>query len=186
MIDSTGRFLYTSNQGSNDVSQFAISSSGALSSLGAAAIATQPGGICMDSQNRWLYATNTGGASVAPFAIQANGSLVSLGAVGTPSTNVACVLTADNQFLIVSGANLLIMPINQTSGIPGTAVALASTGGNAAAIDPAGNFLFNADGGTNTVRSFRINKSTGDLTPISSLTAGGNPSSSVLVNLYSF
>lgn len=177
--------MYTSNQTSNNVSQFSIdSSTGALGSLGAAIGATQPGSMCMDSQNRWLYVSNTGGATVASYAIAANGSLASTGTPGTASTNGSCVVTQDNAFLILSGTTFMVMPINQTTGVLGTATSY-STGGGVAAIDPSGNFLFDAAAG-NTVRSFRINKSTGALTQISSLPTGTTPGGATLVNLYSF
>lgn len=185
LIDSTGRFLYTSNQTSNNVSQFSIdSNTGALGSLGAAIGATQPGSLCMDSQNRWLYAPNTGGATVASFAIAANGSLSSTGNPGVASTNAACIVTPDSAFMILSGTTFMVMPINQTTGVLGSAASYFS-GGGMASIDPSGNFLFNADAG-NVVRSFRINKSTGALTQISSVSTGTTPGSAALVNLYSF
>src|SRR5262249_6888695 len=70
--DSAGKFIYTANQSSNDVSGFAILSDGSLTPLsGSPYVAgTSPSWVQVDPTNKFVYVTNlTGSPGISIFAI---------------------------------------------------------------------------------------------------------------------
>ena len=73
-VDPTGRFIYSANQGSNDVSAFAINqSTGALVPVvGSPFLAGQnPHMLIVDDAGGFLYVANDGSNTVSAYAIDA-------------------------------------------------------------------------------------------------------------------
>ncbi len=83
VVTSDGRFAYTANAGSANVSQYAIGADGSLSLVGDGANgATDPGPVDLDVSDgdRFLYVLNSRSGSISGFSIDpADGSLTSIG-----------------------------------------------------------------------------------------------------------
>jgi len=79
-VDSTGTFVYTANQGSNDASAYK-SASGVLtqvsgspySTAGSGVVTpTQPVFVTVDATNQFLYVGNTGSRDIMGFSIKSS------------------------------------------------------------------------------------------------------------------
>ncbi len=86
-VTPDGRFAYTSNAGSANISGFSITGAGVLTALPGTIVASNPAGstnldIAISSDGKFLYSLNSGSGAVGMFAINANGTLKSLGALG--------------------------------------------------------------------------------------------------------
>jgi 6-phosphogluconolactonase (cycloisomerase 2 family) len=71
-IDPTGRFLYTANSGSNDISGFSVDeTTGALTPLGGGPVATghHPISATVDYSGRFLFVVSDTDASVSTYTI---------------------------------------------------------------------------------------------------------------------
>lgn len=90
VVTSDGRFAYTANAGSANISQYTIASNGALSLVGDGANgSTDPGPVDLDVTrgDGFLYVLNSGSGSISAFSIDSdNGSL-------TPITGVSPLAT---------------------------------------------------------------------------------------------
>jgi 6-phosphogluconolactonase (cycloisomerase 2 family) len=78
-VSPNGRFLYTTNRGSNTVSVFAIAADGSLSPVSCPGsncnTGSNPVGVAVSPNGQFLYATNSLPSTVSVFAIAADGSL---------------------------------------------------------------------------------------------------------------
>ena len=83
VVSSDGRFAYTANAGSANVSEYTIASSGSLSLVGTGTNgATDPGPVDLDLSNGddFLYVLNSGSGSITGFSVNAaDGSLTNKG-----------------------------------------------------------------------------------------------------------
>lgn len=182
ILDSQGRYLYTSNQTSANVSQFSVNAAtGALTSLGAAIGATQPGAICMDPLDRYLYAPNTGGASIAAFSIGSTGVLSTIGPTVTPAATFYCTVTPDSSYVLATGAAMYVLPVNSNGGL-GTP---SSFGGTASSVtlDASGQFAY-VTNGTSNIDVYRF--SNGTLTLIQTVTSVATTAELKVLNLYTY
>jgi 6-phosphogluconolactonase len=90
-VTPNGRFVYVSNAGSSTIAGFAISASGALTSLPGTIVGTNPAGsgnldIAISADGKFLFSLNSAGGTVGAFAINVDGSLTNLGtARGLPA-----------------------------------------------------------------------------------------------------
>jgi 6-phosphogluconolactonase len=76
-VDPSGKFLYTANQGSNDVSAFSIDSSGTLAPLSNSSVlpGTSPSYIVTDTSGRFLFVANRDSNNISVFSIDNAGAL---------------------------------------------------------------------------------------------------------------
>jgi 6-phosphogluconolactonase len=85
VVTSDGRFAYTSNAGSADVSQYTIASNGAVSLVGSGANGgTAPGPVDLDvtDGDGFLYVLSSGAGAVNAFSVNSSdGSLTSIAGV---------------------------------------------------------------------------------------------------------
>jgi 6-phosphogluconolactonase len=89
VITKNGRYAYTTNTGSANVSSYAIGNDGAISLLQAVAGATGGGPIDAAIAKHFLYTLDSGGHDISAFAIDADGSLTPLaGVAGLPASAV--------------------------------------------------------------------------------------------------
>jgi 6-phosphogluconolactonase (cycloisomerase 2 family) len=90
VVTSDGRFAYTANAGSANVSQYAIDANGALSLIGDGANgATDPGPVDLDVSDGdgFLYVLNSGSGSISAFSVDPDdGSLTAIGGVSGLAT----------------------------------------------------------------------------------------------------
>jgi 6-phosphogluconolactonase len=92
VVTPDGRFVYTDNAGTANVSGFSIGSNGALTAIGETVLGTLPTGstnldMAISSDGKFLYTLDSGTGTVGIFSINSNGTLNSLGEVdGLPAT----------------------------------------------------------------------------------------------------
>lgn len=149
-ITPSGAFLYVSNSGENSVSGFAVNStSGVLTTVPGSPFAagSSPAGLAIDPSGKYLYVANEGSNNVSAFEICATGL------PGCPSP-------PDGSLVAVTGSPF-------SAGLAPLSLA----------VDPSGNFLYVADTNSNQLSGYRINLSTGALTPLTTPTesTGTNP-----------
>lgn len=130
LVHPAGRYLYTANHGSANISALEISqTTGALTTLASSpfATSTNPYSLAFDPQGRFLFAghENTGVAAVSAYTVNAtSGELTQIAgspfAVAAGSTPVAVHVDPTGNFLYVgssqSGANAHTFAINQNTG----------------------------------------------------------------------
>jgi 6-phosphogluconolactonase (cycloisomerase 2 family) len=86
-VTPDGRFVYTSNAGTSNISGFSIGANGTLTALPGTVVTTQPAGstnldIAISANGKFLYTLNSGTGTVGMFAINTDGSLTTLGETG--------------------------------------------------------------------------------------------------------
>jgi YVTN family beta-propeller protein len=80
-VDPTGKFLFVSNSGSDNIQAFAIDQvTGALTSVPGAPFTTElgPAPLVIDPSGKYLYSVNTDANSVSSFAIDATTGVLTL------------------------------------------------------------------------------------------------------------
>jgi 6-phosphogluconolactonase len=83
-----GKYVYTSNAGTSDISGYLLAAGGSLSPIGSTVVAQLPSGssnldVAASANGKLLFTLNSGTGTVGVFAInQANGALTSLGEQG--------------------------------------------------------------------------------------------------------
>jgi len=87
VVTPDGRFVYTNNAGSFNISGFAIGSNGTLTPLPNTVQASDPNGsanidITISSDGKFLYSLNVGIGTIGIFGINKDGSLSNLGSIG--------------------------------------------------------------------------------------------------------
>jgi 6-phosphogluconolactonase len=93
VITPNGRFVFTANAGTSNLSGFEVGGNGTLSPVANTIAASNPAGstnldIATSADGRFLYSLNAGSGAVGEFAIDRDGSLRSLGAMGgLPASN---------------------------------------------------------------------------------------------------
>jgi 6-phosphogluconolactonase len=105
-IDPSGSYLYVANTGSESISIFSISSSGALSNNVQGSplddIYNDPYALLMDSQGQYLYVANQGSSNVAVYSIN---SSTGLPAALTTSTSAYAFATESSPSFLVEDPN---------------------------------------------------------------------------------
>jgi 6-phosphogluconolactonase (cycloisomerase 2 family) len=92
VVTPNGRYVYTANAGSSNLSGFLIGRNGTLSPLGNTIVASNPAGssnldTTTSADGRFLYTLNAGTGAVGAFAIDQDGSLRSVSGVdGLPAS----------------------------------------------------------------------------------------------------
>jgi len=90
VVTPDGRFAYTTNTGSDNVSGYEIGSDGSLTLFEGAPFATGVGPIDMDlAEGDFLYTLDAGSDAISAFAVGSDGSLSAIaGASGLPAASV--------------------------------------------------------------------------------------------------
>jgi len=156
-VSPTGKFLYVANQLANNVAAFSISAAGALAPLGPLPydVGTAPSGLAVTPSGAFLYVANSGTQNVSGFAI------------------------CDKVVTSCSNAN---KPDGTLTQVPGSPFP-AGEDPVAVAIDPAFNFLYVLDRGSNQVSEYSFGSGTGILNSLSpgAVSTGVTPVSFVIV-----
>lgn len=172
ILDTAGRFAFTANVGSADLSGYLINPNGALSSLGPAInVGTAPNPPTFDPLNRYLFVPNTGSDNLSVFTFNAStGGLTEV--AGSP------FLTGDNpQSASIDLQGRFVWVNNLTAGT--VSMFFINTGGvlSVAAGSPLVTgispqrvtfrqygfklFAFVANAGSGTVSVYEVNQTTG-------------------------
>ena len=184
-VDPAGKFVYTANLGSANVSGFRIDpTTGALTSVGPAIGAgSGPFGITVHPSGKFAYVTAFNDNNLNAFSINSStGALTAIGPAATGSGPNMSAIDPTGRFAYVpnSGANTVsAFRINGTTGaLTFVGTVAAGTSAYWAAVDPTGRFVYVANQGSNDVSAFSINQSTGALTSIgAAVPSPGGPSS---------
>jgi 6-phosphogluconolactonase (cycloisomerase 2 family) len=96
-MDPEGRYAYTANATTNDVSQYTVGSDGSLTPMAAATVPAGkvPFWITVDPSGRYAYVTNRDSNDISQYAIGADGGL-------TPMVT-ATVASQSPVFVLVTG-----------------------------------------------------------------------------------
>jgi 6-phosphogluconolactonase (cycloisomerase 2 family) len=189
-VDPTGKFLYTANIGSNNVSAFTINSTtGALTEVSGSPFATDiaPTMVTIDPSGKFAYTPNINSSpgTVSGFTINSTtGALTPI--PGSPFATVidpnSLAVDPSGRFAYVASDTNKISAysINSTTGALTPITGSPFDGGGepfSVTVDPTGQFLYAADPGFNSVSAFTINVSTGALTAVagSPFAAGTGP-----------
>jgi len=78
-----GKFVYTANIGTNNLSMLSVGAGDALIDLGEVAVGGSPSVVMADPTGGFLYATNFDGNSVVVYSIGSDGKLTQTASVGT-------------------------------------------------------------------------------------------------------
>ena len=79
-ITPNGKWVYTSNSGSDSISGFSVAQNGVLTPIGGAVVAANPAGshnvdIAISADGKFVYTQNSNTGTVGVFSIQSNGTL---------------------------------------------------------------------------------------------------------------
>jgi 6-phosphogluconolactonase len=92
VVTKNGRYAYTTNTGSANLSSYAIDHDGSISLLHAVAGSTGAGPIDASIAKHFLYTLDSGGHDVSAFTVGADGSLTPIpGIAGLPASAVGLV-----------------------------------------------------------------------------------------------
>jgi DNA-binding beta-propeller fold protein YncE len=86
-VTPDGKFVYTANSGTSNISGFSAGSNGALTALAGTILATLPDGStdldsAITADGKFLYTLDSGTGKVSILSIDGNGDLESRGEVG--------------------------------------------------------------------------------------------------------
>lgn len=179
------QWLYTANNGSDDVSGFAIAGDGSLSLLPGFPVAAgdSPGGIAITPDGRRLYVPSRLNSRVSGYAIGADGSLSPLpGSPWTvPGPDRAAVDPKGKRLYVVGAliGSLYVYDIGADGSLtaaPGTPFALGSAGWADLAFAPDGRHLYVSNTGGDAVTALTVGED-GALTivPGAPFAAGDGP-----------
>lgn len=93
-ISSDNRYFYVANTDSDNLSEYQLSKSGALTLVGngvAATVATgsKPADLAFSSNSTFLYVANGGFGTITGWSVNPDGSLTNIGTTGTLPTSMA-------------------------------------------------------------------------------------------------
>jgi 6-phosphogluconolactonase (cycloisomerase 2 family) len=86
-IAPNGKWVYVSNAGSSTISGFTIGQGGALTSIAATVVGTNPEGstnldIAVSGDSKYVYSLNAGSGTIGVFSTQSDGTLTSVDQIG--------------------------------------------------------------------------------------------------------
>jgi YVTN family beta-propeller protein len=201
-IGPSGKFAYVTNEGdpwgyengaNGSIAMYSIdATTGALTST--ATINGNCPGLCdpspmvVDPSGKFAYVV-TGGAgipfNVAMYTIDSTtGALTSNGATAEEGVPTSVAVDPSGKFVYVANANgtpgaageVSMYTINATTGaLASIGTIAAGTNPASAVADPAGNFAYVANSGSNDISMYTINATTGALTSIGTIAAGTEP-----------
>lgn len=211
-IDPAGQFLYVANEGSNDVSVFSVSGTTLTPVKGSpfttiptgTTAATGPSAIVVSATGNFVYVANNFTQTLAAFSTK-SGVLTPLGTspypVGVAPSGLGTVPSGGFLYVANNGSNNVSAfaicdkvvttcaepnhPDGTLTAITGSPFSLGTgTGPVAVAADPAFNFLYVLDKGSNQVSEFSYASGTGVLSSLSPAAAstGVTPTSMVIIS----
>lgn len=200
-VDPTGKFAYVANSGTNNVSMYTINgTTGALTLIGRIDAGIGPASVAVDPSGKFIYVANESNfdslvGNVSMYTIDStSGALTSMGSpvaadFGAHSVSVdplgKFAYVANDGIYQETGGSLSTYTINSTTGAltptgtvyavcPGTGCSLLAP--LSVTLDPSGMFLYVANEGgfaPTNVSMYTINATTGALTSIGAVAAGG-------------
>jgi 6-phosphogluconolactonase (cycloisomerase 2 family) len=184
-MDKAGQFLFVGNQVTNDVWVFSIGSTGALTFVSSALLAAPPSGLTLAASGNFLYVSVPDVSAIYVFSVS-SGTLTQVGAPFVVSGGVGNLgIDPNGSFLYVPNpaTDLVTVLRIQSDGTLGFGAGAFATGTTpiAAATNPTGAFLYVANSGSANVSQFQVDSTTGQLTPLTTTTAGTGTQPSAIV-----
>ena len=206
-VHPRGNYAYVANNGSGDISVYAIDgATGALTQIACGAVGaagctgttqptnfaagTNPTAVTIDPAGAFAYVTNYGSGTVSQYWVSPSGPLAPMTTptVTTGGTN-PCSVAVDSTGRYAYVTNCGSASVSQyTIGASGmltpmtTAVVAAGTFPSSITVDPTGKYVYVTNNGSNTISQYRIT-ATGALAPMSTATvAAGTRPRSVMVD----
>jgi 6-phosphogluconolactonase len=201
-VDPSGKFVYATNEGdpwgyedgaNGSIAMYAIdATTGALTSTGAVngncPGLCDPSSMAVDPSGKFVYVV-TGGAGnpyiLAIYTLDATtGALTSMGTVAAEGFPSSVTVDPAGNFVYVASANatpgtagsVSMYALNAPTGALTSIGAIAAgTDPVAVAVEPAGNFAYVPNSGSNDVSMYTIDATTGAFTSIGTIAAGTNP-----------
>jgi YVTN family beta-propeller protein len=200
-VDPAGKFAYVTNSGDiydyaedsdGSVAMYTIdATTGVLTPIGAingnCPGLCLPSSVAVDPSGKFSYMAGGGGVSagVSMFTIDSTtGALTANGTTAEEGGPTSVAVDPSGKFVYVANANgtpgtageVSMYTINATTGALASIGTIAS-GTNPAFVvaDPAGNFAYVANSGSNDVSMYTINATTGSLTSLGTIAAGTAP-----------
>ena len=192
-MDGAGKYLYAVNQGSNNVSAYAVdAATGALKAVAGSPFAAGRGAWrpATDPAGKFLFVVNQGANNVSVYAINADtGALTPVPgspfATGGGPTGAA--VDRSGKWLVVTGGSvstIWVYALDTTSGAltpAGTPISSPRAPYDVV-MDPGGRFVWVPNLLHNSVSAYALNADTGALTPVpgSPFASGGGPGRAAL------
>jgi 6-phosphogluconolactonase len=191
LIDAAGKYLYCSE--GMALRSFSIGNDGSLTELAGSPLSAptdnwHPNSVAMSPSGKFIVAADSDNNQVLSFEINpvdgtvingANGTLSPNSMLGSYANPTAIVVDSTSKFVYVAhnGGTVAAYSLDATTGtltaidadetIAGVQAAAAGNGANDLAFDQAGNYLYVANTTDQTISAFRLNKTSGALTPVS-------------------
>ena len=186
-IDSLGRFVFTADNGSNDVAAFTVDPAGVLTAVAGSPFGAgmAPRALTAEISGRFLYVVNATSGDVYAFSVDPiAGALTAIGSPVTAGTSPSGVAAdPSGRFLYVTSRgsnNVSAFTINSITGAL-TAVTGSPFGAGTApvsvAADSSGRLLFVANHDSNSISVYTIDSTSGALAQVagSPFASGTNP-----------
>jgi 6-phosphogluconolactonase (cycloisomerase 2 family) len=176
-VDPQNRFLFVGDTAFSVLHVFAINdSTGALSQIRESPYATvhEPVAIAVDPSGTHVYVASLGSNSVGGYSVNTRGELTPIAGSpfatsGTKEFGFDVVINAAGTFVYVEDiSNIYTYRVNAASGALTLLQTIAGPfQGSTIALDPHGTYFYAVGSGSNSIRAYAINRSSGLLTSAS-------------------
>ena len=179
--EPSGKYLYTANQSSNDVSGFMIdAATGAISPISGSPfpVGLGPVAVTVDPAGQFVYVANSSSSTISAFSIDpSTGKLAAVSGSPFPANFFprAFAIDPSSKFLYVGIASsfmgdsteVMAFTIASSGALTPVSGSPFSAGRNpiAPAVDSTGKFLYVGNNTDSTLSTFTIDPATGALTP---------------------
>lgn len=178
--DPSGKFVYSANSGSNNVTAWRIGSGGVLTSVGTSPAGASPKAVVVDPSGRFAYSANNGDNTLTAFRINTTtGALTKVANTPLASAPSSLAVAPNGRWLLaasVSGKSVTVLGINSTTSALTTinTVTLAGTP-SAIAVDANSRYAFVTSTSDNALSTLELNSTSGQLSFTGSVSAGNAP-----------
>ena len=196
--DPSGKYVYVTNLSSNNVSQFTVGPTGALTLMatptvlvGTAAGVYYPFGITVHPSDKWAYVAINQRGIVNQYAISTTGALTPLATPTVAAGAYPDSVTVDpsGRFAYVANGdanNVSQYTIDQTTGalvpLP-TATVAAGLNAYTVTVDPQGKHAYVTSYSKGTISQYDINQTTGALTPMAIPTVASGATGAISITI---
>lgn len=183
--DPGGKFVYSANSGSDNVTAWRIGTGGVLTSIGTTPAGASPQAVAVDPSGRFAYSANSGDNTVTAFRINTTtGALTKVANTTLASAPIALSVAPNGRWLVAAsaaGKSVTVLGINSTTGALTTinTVTLAGTA-NAVAVDASSRYAFVTSSSDNALSTLQLDSTSGQLSFAGSVSAGNAPKAVVV------
>lgn len=188
-------FVFVSCTNTSQVHTYSVNASGVLTLLSNSInIGVQVKGLAISPDGKWIYAAAQTSNWVHMYSVnQATGALTSLGTAATSQWPNEVVVDASGRYAYVNcwngtAENVRMFAINSGTGLltdlTPNAIAAGGVQPLYLAAEPTGRFLYVVNSADNTLNTYDLNASTGQLTSKGLTATGAGPRGIVFVGFY--